>query len=53
MGSPPQRAVEKRGEDGGEEGSGRDETWEAWGEWLMHWGWGCCVWWSSRCFPGW
>lgn len=20
---------------------------------LMHWGWGCCVCWSSRCFPGW
>lgn len=31
MGSPPQRAVEKHGEDGGE-GSGRDETWEAQGE---------------------
>lgn len=20
---------------------------------LMHWGWGCCVCWWSRCFPGW
>lgn len=29
MGSPPQRAVEKRGEDGGEGGSGGDETWKA------------------------
>lgn len=29
MGSPPQRAVEKRSEDGGGGGGGGDETWEA------------------------
>lgn len=51
MGSPPQRSVGKRGEDGGEGRKKRRRKSRALCS--MRWGWGCCVCWWSRCFPGW
>lgn len=47
MGSPPQRTVGKWvriGKKGG-------VVFTGWGP-SMRWGWGCCVCWWSRCFPG-
>lgn len=61
MGSPPQRTVGKWGEDGGEGDEEKEEMVLGAGPSpvvltergpSMRWGWGCCVCWWSRCFPG-